>query len=100
VVTLTVTDGDGGVASDSRTIHVPAPATPPGGTPPPASIEGHVLLNGTTPLGDQQVYLDLNGNGTIDANEPSATSAADGKFTLQGAAPNGTKLKVVLSSLE
>lgn len=36
----------------------------------------------TSPLAGASVYADLNGNGVLDAGEPSATSGADGTYTL------------------
>jgi hypothetical protein len=38
----------------------------------------------TSPLAGATVYADLNGNGVLDAGEPSAISGADGSYTLTG----------------
>lgn len=54
----------------------PAPAPAPA---PAASVGGRVIdgyVRGAT------VWLDLNGNQTLDADEPSALSAAEGQYTL------------------
>ena len=40
-----------------------------------------------------KICIDLNGNGVCDSNEPSATTASKGSFTLT--APNGTDLSAV-----
>ena len=65
----------------------PSPAPAPAPTPAPAPAPGSVTLKGQVavdgPLQGVQVCLDLNGNGTCDANEPtSAATGADGQYTV------------------
>lgn len=69
VLTLAACGGDGD--DDNNT-----PAPPPA---PTAQLSG-VVLDGA--LANAKVCLDLNDNRACDADEPSATTAADGKFTL------------------
>ena len=68
----------GGGSDDPAPAPTPAPAPSPAPAPAPepgsVTLKGQVAVDG--PLQGVQVSLDLNGNGTCDANEP--TSAATG----------------------
>jgi hypothetical protein len=46
-------------------------------------------------LGGWQFYVDYNDNGALDAGEPSATSAADGTWTITGIEPGSFKVREV-----
>src|SRR5207253_2016139 len=41
------------------------------------------------------VFVDLNGNGSIDAGEPSTVAGSDGRYTIAGLAPRTTPYSVV-----
>lgn len=73
--TALLLQGCGG--SDDVVVSPPAPPPPP--PPPTVSIAGTVLGG---PLQAAKVCFDANDNRICDAGEPTATSAADGKFTL------------------
>jgi hypothetical protein len=71
----------------------------------PASVTG-VLRNdvdgdGVADVGDGAipggfVFADLNGNGTLDIGEPSASTAADGSYALTGLKPGGYVVRHVV----
>ncbi|MBN1846592.1 MAG: choice-of-anchor L domain-containing protein [Sedimentisphaerales bacterium] len=42
------------------------------------------------PIGGVTIYLDLNDNGVLDANEPSTLTAADGSYSFTGLTPGAT----------
>lgn len=74
-----------------------------------ASISGTVFndinLNGTQDGGDaglvgEVVYLDLNNNGTRQGNEPTATTTANGAFTITGVLPGTYTLRIVTAGTD
>jgi hypothetical protein len=71
----------------------------------PASVSGTVVgdqnANGSRDAGEsglagQTVYADLNGNGAPDAGEPTATTAADGTYTIGGLKPGSYVIRTVV----
>lgn len=49
----------------------------------PGTVTGYVLSGGSAQSG-VMVYLDLNANGVLDANEPSAVSMSSGQYVIGG----------------
>jgi len=66
----------------------------------PGSISGMVYRNvsGHPPLQNWTVYLDLNDNGSKDAGEPSATTDANGGYTIANVAPGAYAAREVVPS--
>ncbi|HEX2085816.1 MAG TPA: SdrD B-like domain-containing protein [Solirubrobacteraceae bacterium] len=67
----------------------------------PGSIAGTVREDadadgdGDAPLAGRTVYADLDGDGSRDAGEPDATSAADGTYTVSGLTPGAHEVRLV-----
>lgn len=72
--TIRVEDGKGGSDLQTFTVNVVSPVR--------SSITGTVSQAGGGPLAGWVVFDDANGNGYLDAGEQSATTAADGTYTL------------------
>jgi hypothetical protein len=71
----------------------------------PASVSGAVFNDldadgvkdaGEGALSGRTVYSDTNGNGSLDAGEPSTTTAGDGSYTLSGLTPGTTAIRTVV----
>jgi uncharacterized repeat protein (TIGR01451 family) len=66
-----------------------------------ASVSGTVREDadadgdGDGPLAGRTVYADLDGDGSADAGEPSATSGADGGYALTGLAPGAHAIRLL-----
>ena len=83
-VTLTVSEGDGGLASDTTTVRV-------------GDVLADLIINADNvdtepfrpdvPLAGHQVFLDLNGDGLLEDTEPSALSDANGSVLFENVAP-------------
>ncbi len=61
-------------------------------------VAGSLLLNDTfsaTPIPGRTVYVDLNGDGMLDAGDPSAVTDANGQFTINDVPPGNSTLRVV-----
>ncbi len=54
--------------------------------------------DGDAPLAGRTVFADLDGDETLDTGEPTATSAADGTYTLSGLAPRTHAVRLVPGS--
>ncbi|HEV3344421.1 MAG TPA: DUF4214 domain-containing protein [Pirellulales bacterium] len=97
VQTLKVTDQSNPSITGSTTITVAGP-------PFPATISGNVfqdfLLSGSPIAGSglpgRTVFIDENGNGQLDAGEPSAVSDSAGDYTLVDVPVGSAKIREVL----
>lgn len=93
VATAALVAACGGGSSDS-----PAAPPPPAAGPPPApstvDINGRALDG---PLQGATACYDLNDNKACDASEPSATTGADGRFTLTVAAAEAGKHRTIVN---
>ena len=95
LATLTATDDDGGVGTDSATVVV-------GNSGPTGTIKGR-LWNDTNGNGkwdgkegntlERHVFLDDNGNGVLDAGEKSVTSDKNGYYTINDV-PVGNQVRL------
>ena len=75
--------------------------------PPPATIQGNVWNNlnrdgvhqpGESGLAGWTIYLDANGNGQLDPNELSTTTAADGSYDFTNVPPGTYAIREVLQT--